>query len=154
MNKLNNHLQAAIRIAQKHAERLEYATNKLSHKFPLSKEQVEKLTNDEIETFELFTSRFAKLQDFMGAKLYPLFLEIVGEEPETMTFIDRINKLEKLEIIDSAEEWKLMRDSRNHLSHEYPDNPELTAINLNVAYGLSTKLINNLNKFVAACEKI
>ncbi len=47
-----------------------------------------------------------------------------------------------------------MRDSRNHLSHEYPDNPELTAINLNVAYGLSTKLINNLNKFVAACEKI
>ncbi len=133
---------------------MQYAITKLSPKFPLSGEQIEKLTNEEIETFELFTSRFAKLQDFMGAKLYPLFLKISEEDPETMTFIDQLNKLEKLGIIDSAEEWKLMRNSRNHLSHEYPDHPELMAINLNTAYALVPKLINYLTKIIAVCEKI
>ena len=151
---MNTRLTSAITIAKKHAERLQYAITKIAHKFPISVEQLVILTNEEIETFELFTSRFAKLQDFIGTKLYPLFLELSGEEPQKMTFIDLLNKLEKLGIIDSAEEWKLMRNARNHISHEYPENPELMAVNMNIAYEFSPKLINYLNKIIIACEKI
>ena len=35
------------------------------------------------------------------------------------TFIDRINLAEKLEMIDSAEELKAIRDLRNEIAHEY-----------------------------------
>lgn len=151
---MNIKLTSAINIANKHAERLKYAINKLAPRFPVTADQIENLTNEEAETFELFTGRFAKLQDFIGSKLYPMFLELSGEEPQKMTFIDVVNRLEQLHIIDSAEEWKLMRNYRNHISHEYPDNPELMAININIAYDFSPKLINYLNKIIIACQNL
>lgn len=151
---MNEYLKSNINIAKIHEKRLKYAINKLKHKFPISGEQIKQLTDEEIETFELFTNRFAKLQDFLGAKLYPLFLELSGEDPKKMTFIDIINRLEQLGIIESAIEWKLIRNARNHISHEYPEHPELLATHINTAYEFSPKLINYFNKIIAACEKL
>ena len=44
-----------------------------------------------------------------------------------------MNLLEKRGILPSAKEWVLMREFRNHLIHEYPDNLDLMADNLNKA---------------------
>lgn len=139
-------LQSALEIAQIHAKRLTYAKEKLSPIFPITADKLTSLTNEELLLLELLTSRFAKLQDFMGAKLFSLFLESTGEVTDEMTFLDKIHKLEKLNIVDNADDWMMMRQVRNHLSHEYPDQPQLTAEYLNQAYGLVSKLLNCLNK--------
>jgi uncharacterized protein Usg len=58
-----------------------------------------------------------------------------------MTMIDKINKLEKLNIIDDANLWFEMREIRHHLTHEYPDHPEITARYLNQMFNLAPKLL-------------
>lgn len=62
--------------------------------------------------------------------------------------IDKIHKLEKLAILDNAEEWTQLRDARNHISHEYPDNPKLAAQHLNNVYALAPKLISIYQKLI------
>ena len=73
---------------------------------------------------DAFIYRFSKIQDMMGQKLFPAFLEFVEEDPRRLTFIDMINLLEKLEVIPAASQWLSYRNLRNDLSHEYPDNEE------------------------------
>ncbi len=38
-----------------------------------------------------------------------------------------------------------MREVRNHLAHEYPEHPEITAAHLNQVFTLSPQLLNILN---------
>ena len=44
---------------------------------------------------------------------------------EIQTNLDRLNRLEKIGFLPSAEAWIKMREFRNLITHEYPDNPEL-----------------------------
>ena len=134
-------LQSVMDVAQIHAKRLKYAMKKLSSYFPISSETVISLSEDELPLFELYTSRFSKLQDLMGNALYPKLLASVGEPIDEMTFIDRLNRLEKLGVLDEAENWMKMRQIRNHLSHEYPDQPEIMAEYLNDAFNFGKTLL-------------
>ncbi len=141
-------LQSIIEVAQIHAKRLKYAMKKLNSYFPISPETILTLSEDELPLFELYTSRFSKLQDLMGNALYPKLLASTGEPVDEMTFIDRLNRLEKLGVIDDAENWMKMRQIRNHLSHEYPDQPELTAEYLNDAFDFGVTLLPYLEKTI------
>lgn len=75
-----------------------------------------------VKTIDAFILRFIKLQDFMGDKLFKEILRNVGEYKDSMSLIDCLDKLEKLEIINSAGQWLQYRTLRNNLTHEYPDN--------------------------------
>jgi len=56
----------------------------------------------------------------MGSRLFPEILETLAESVIDQPFIDILNRLEKLEIIDSAFTWIQLRKIRNDISHEYP----------------------------------
>lgn len=56
----------------------------------------------------------------MGGRLFPVILENLGEEVRELPFIDRLAKLEELNIIPSTDEWLLLRETRNIVTHEYP----------------------------------
>lgn len=56
--------------------------------------------------------------------------------------IDKLNKLEKLNIIEDAHVWIDMRKARNIIAHEYPDNPTLISNTLNSIYAYCPLLIN------------
>ncbi len=149
-------LDSNLKIADLHAKRLQYAIDKLKSRFPISVEQLISLNDEEVLIFELFSSRFTKLQDLMGAKLFGQVLEYAAEPGEYVGFIDKVNKLEKLGIIPDAQKWFLLREMRNHLSHEYPDNPELTAKNLNEAFDITNYLLlclQNIKEFVHKIEE-
>lgn len=137
-----NKFHEMIKIADVHAGRIRMALNELAALFPLDQAKVTALTMQDLLLIELLTNRFAKLQDFLGAKLINTFLEENIENTQNLTMLDKINKLERLEIIESTELWKEIRDVRNHISHEYPDHPELTAKHLNQIFTLSPKLLN------------
>lgn len=76
--------------------------------------------------------RFAKLQDSLGEKMLPLLL-LVAEEPlaPTTTFAEKLQRLERLGYIPSAEQWRVLREVRNQIAHEYPEHPEIKAAVLN-----------------------
>ena len=68
----------------------------------------------------------------MGEKVLPLILVLAQEPiPESITFAEKLNRLERIGAISSAEEWKRFRIVRNALAHDYPDDPELRASAIN-----------------------
>ena len=79
----------------------------------------------------------------IGAKLFSTIIEVSGEALNTalLTMIDKVNHLEKMGIDIHYETWAKLREIRNHLSHEYPDNPEITVLNLNEFYAFIPKLL-------------
>lgn len=150
----NELLDSTLRIADLHSKRLKYAMEKLVPSFPISGDHFSRLSDTEIPIFELFSSRFTKLQDLMGAKLFGLVLEEAKEPGEFVTFLDKLHKLEKLGVIPDSQEWLLLREIRNHLSHEYPENPEINAKYFNMAYEKANYLIECLERIKVFLDKL
>jgi hypothetical protein len=69
--------------------------------------------------FDAYLKRFASIQDFLGAKIFPLLIELSGISTSKMTEV--LYYIEKEEIIDSLEQWIELREIRNELEHDYPD---------------------------------
>ncbi|MFM2408078.1 MAG: hypothetical protein RL358_820 [Pseudomonadota bacterium] len=61
--------------------------------------------------------RFSRLQETLGDKLLPALLSALGEK--TASVIDNLDRAERLDLIDSAEQWLTMRSLRNQMVHEY-----------------------------------
>jgi hypothetical protein len=60
--------------------------------------------------------------------------------------LDKLHQLEKYRIIEDAHIWRDIRKSRNFLTHEYPNQPEIIAESLNVIYNLMPILLDIKNK--------
>lgn len=81
------------------------------------------LNDDEfIFVIDSILFRFAKLQDFLGQKIFRAFLEYQGLSIKS--FFDILKELEKEEILD-IDLWGSLREIRNELAHEYPDKEEI-----------------------------
>ncbi len=107
------------------------------------------IPEDDLAYMDMFTTRLGKLQDSLGEKVFTTLLEILGESTENKSYIDRLNKLEKLETLPSAARWQELRKLRNILVHEYPDSPSFIADNLNTAYIQAKKLLTFLDSLVS-----
>lgn len=77
---------------------------------------------DKVKVIDSFIFRFIKIQDLMGNKLFKEVLNVLGDYEPSMSMLDVLDKLEKLELIPSATCWMDYRNLRNILTHEYPDN--------------------------------
>ncbi len=137
-----------VSIANTHIKRLQFAVDKLKDLMPVDAKAVTNMDDLQFMYFEVLTGRFSKLQDFVGKQLIDLFLEANKEDTANLTMIDKINKLEKFSILDSVSDWDEFRQLRNHLIHEYPDKPEITAEYLNQTYNLANALINLTQKLL------
>ncbi|HKK80987.1 MAG TPA: hypothetical protein VJ909_01990, partial [Prolixibacteraceae bacterium] len=99
-----------------------------------------------ISFIDQFIFRFSKLQDLMGARLFPSILELLAEPVYDKAFIDILNRLEKLHVIESATEWVELRNIRNDIAHEYPASLLERIEGINV-------LFNNWGKLEQIVEK-
>ena len=69
----------------------------------------------------------------MGNKLFREVLDRLGEYDDSMSRLDVLDRMEKLELIDSADAWMDYRNLRNTLTHEYPDNKEVVIQSIKAA---------------------
>jgi uncharacterized protein with HEPN domain len=138
-----------IQIAKLHLNRLKKASQEIKEK-----KLLENFDMDDFETVKVidtFIFRFIKLQDYLGQKLFRRFLEEIGELYENMSFIDILDKLERLEIISLSEEWIEIRKLRNKLTHEYPDEIEEMKKEIEIAINkipVLEEAIKNLENFL------
>lgn len=142
-----------IDICRTHSERLKWSMQQLAGKKPFTVQNLQKLTNVDLAVFDQFIVRFSKLQDVMGAKLLPSVLELTHEEGELNTFIDKLNRLEKIGALNSVEQWLKLREMRNQFAHDYPDEPEIQASLLNKAFGMAEELLDVLEQVIRFSEK-
>jgi len=87
--------------------------------------------------------RFSKLQDFLGQKIFRIFLEYQGIG--LSSFYDVLKELEKEEILD-IDLWGSLREIRNELAHEYPDKEEIEE---KIVF-----IISKVNDLIKVYEKI
>ena len=106
-----------------------------------------------VAVIDSFIFRFAKFQDAMGKKLFPLTLQLLGENIENLPFIDWLNRLEKLGLIPSAQRWMELRALRNLLTHIYPWEGEKILYNLREALKMSEELLQIYETFKNLLER-
>lgn len=68
---MNIAYHAALEVCKRHADRLTWAMTRLRARFPLSESTMRDLDDTELAILNQFSARFSKLQDAMGAKLFP-----------------------------------------------------------------------------------
>lgn len=98
-----------------------------------------------------FLFNFSKIQDKIGSKLFKhVLFELKEINDYTIPMKDVVNILEKLEIIESADDWDKLREIRNILSHEYPDSIKERIQNIKLAlngYDLMINLYKKLKEY-------
>jgi len=121
------------RVVDKEIHHLSYSARKLFNE-PFTVERAKQLnTSDELaEQLEAFTSRFCRLQDTLGDKLLPTWLDVL-EEKATVA-IDNLDKAEKIGVLPSVELWLELRQLRNQMIHEYIEDLDILVDALQAAY--------------------
>ena len=134
-------LDSLVEVCDLHASKLHMAYLYVKPLSPFNGNMISELQNEQISFVELLISRFTKLQDTLGAKLFPLILDFLQAEEKTRSFLDILHQMEKFDLLESTQDWLAMRTLRNHLTHEYPDKQDLVADNLNKAIASSFELL-------------
>ena len=117
---LNDRIRNAIAAGDAHISRMKSALKRLSPIFPLTEGKFRDLTDDQVSYTDQLILRFLKLQDLLGQKIFPEILLALQEDYSNRPFLDVINRLEQLRILDSAEGWIALREVRNLITHDYP----------------------------------
>jgi len=146
-------LKSILNECAKHLKRMNFAYKKISSLFPITKERISKLNEDEISYIDQIIYRFSKLQDAIGQKLFKAVLIFLDEDVINKSSIDIFNRLEQLEIIENYEIWKDLRDLRNELAHEYEEDENETAEKLNTLFEKKSDLEKYLNDIHNYLEK-
>lgn len=122
---------------------------------PLDASRYVRLTEDEVEHIDQFLFRFAKLQDTLGEKLFVLMLTFLEEENlKSKPFIDILNRLEQLGLLEDKNVWLALRKIRNNIAHQYEDEALQATEALNAIYAATPALaaiyLTLKNRYLAA----
>lgn len=100
---------------------------------------------------DAYLKRFASVQDFLGAKVFSLLLDVSGISYTKMSEV--LYHIEKENIIDSLSDWIELREVRNELEHDYPDELEYALEDLKFCVDSFEKLESYYIRSVAFAEK-
>jgi len=104
---------------------------------------------EELESFESFTGRFARLSDILIQKIFRLVDELDLDSQGTIR--DRINRAEKKELIDSSDVFVEIRMVRNDIAHEYL--PEAIHDIFEKVLTLTPHLLESVERTIMYCKK-
>ena len=76
------------------------------------------LSDGQHESMAAFRVRFSEFQEHLGKFMRAVAIK---EEKDVDRFGAVLAFMERLQVLDSAEHWKLIRELRNAVNHEYED---------------------------------
>ena len=82
------------------------------------------LTADQHESLAAFRVRFSEFQEQLGKAMRAVAMQ---EEQNVDSFGAVLSFMERLQVVDSADHWRLIRELRNAVNHEYEENAERLA---------------------------
>lgn len=116
---------------------------------PFVAERVRHGSEEAIEAQDAFIQRFAQAADHVLRKLFPRTLAVLEVSDEALAFLDALDRLERIGLIDDAEQWSGVARLRNRLIHEYALSEQDLADDLNAAWsaaGLLTAQIKRIER--------
>lgn len=150
---IKNSLNHKIYECNRHIEKLNDARSYLKSIIPLTLESYLKVDKIQSSFIDQLNFRFSKLQDTIGESLFKGLLILSKEDVKKMTFLDILNKLEGLELIDKNR-WLKLREVRNEIAHEYSFNQDEVVDNINLIYSKTDELIEVYRTLLVFMESI
>ncbi len=124
----------------RHVEKLNDAQDYLKNIMPLTIKKYLQIDKIQSSFIDQLNFRFSKLQDTIGESILKGILILSEERVEKMTFLDILNRLEKLDILNKNR-WLELREVRNEIAHEYSFNQDEVVDNINLIYEKVDELI-------------
>jgi hypothetical protein len=145
-------LQFLVRVVRKECQHL-VDTDKRLFESVFTLEQANQLEKNIAlaERVEAFVGRFGRLQDTVGDKLLPLLLVALSEKPSAA--IDNYDRAERLGLLNSADEWIVIRNLRNQMVHEYVEDPVVLTSALQNGHAFVQALVAAANKMIDEIER-
>lgn len=145
-------LQFLARVVRKECKHLVATDQRLfGELFTLEKAITLEENIELAERVEAFVGRFGRLQDTVGDKLLPLLLVALGEKASSN--IDNLDRAERLRLLNSADEWIIIRNLRNQMVHEYVEDPIVLTSALQSGHVFVPALVAVANKMIAEIER-
>lgn len=152
MKILTMKVQSYIGECEKHISRINRASKMMESFIPLEPEGMASLDDEQIGCIDQFLFRFIRLQDTMGENLFKNILLLLEENLSGLSFIDILNRLEQLELLNK-QEWINLRSMRNRATHEYPDMDAEIATAINSLHAHSSEMETILKKIKNYLQK-
>jgi len=108
------------------------------------------LTEEQHESLAAFRVRFSEFQEHLGKAMRAVAIE---EEVKPEPFGAVLAFMEKLEVLDSVEHWKLIRELRNSVNHEYEENVDRLSNFFHHLIEEAPTLTGYFNRLVEFCRK-
>jgi len=134
----------------RHREKILDAKEFLDDVFPLDMEKYPHISKIESSFIDQLIYRFSKLQDTLGESVFKGVLILSKENVKKMTFLDILNRLEELEVMEK-DKWIALREIRNEATHEYSFNQQEVVNSINLIYLKADELLEiyqNVAKFI------
>ena len=119
---MTEHLQLIARQLD-HLQRMQtylaHSFERCKNIFPVTNWQ--NLSMQQHEMLAAFRVRFSEFQEHLGKTMRAVAIE---EEVDVERFGTVLAFMEKLGVLDSVEQWKIIREIRNAVNHEYEEDAE------------------------------
>ena len=146
-------LERYFEEAKKHIQKIKAAQEILQNVMPLDAKSLMGLDEREQDKLDILIFRFAKLQDLLGRKIFRTILSYSGYETD-IPFVEILSELEREGLIE-VERWMALRDARNAIAHEYPNEEAQIVDELNFIYdevGYLVELTSRLEEYFDAIK--
>ena len=108
-----------VLLLQESLARLDSAERWLQRSYSLCRDIdfTEELAEEQYDALETLTSRFARVSDMVLQKVFRNIDKLELEDGGTL--LDALNRAEKRGLVESVDQFRLMRELRNEIAHEY-----------------------------------
>ena len=104
------------------------------------------------ERTDAFVARFGRLQDLLGDKWLPAWLRAM-QEPQGAV-LENLDRAEKLDLIDSADQWLAVRKLRNLMVQEYLEQAQALHAALLAAHASVPMLLQTVQRLAARTQPL
>ncbi|MCX7113638.1 MAG: hypothetical protein NTX45_26850 [Proteobacteria bacterium] len=133
---------------QRMSEYLAHSVQRCQQIFPVSNWRT--LSLEQHEILAAFRVRFSEFQEHLGKTMRAIAIE---EEVKVDRFGSVLAFMEKLGVLESAERWKIIRELRNAVNHEYEeDTDRLTQFFMEMV-NATPELFDCHHKLLGFCRK-
>lgn len=107
------------------------------------------LTPEQHESLAAFRVRFSEFQEHLGKVMRAVAIE---EEVNAERFGSVLAFMEKIRVLDDAEHWKLIRELRNVVNHEYEEDASKLGEFFTALVGETPVVFGYLQRLVEFCR--
>ena len=133
---------------QRMREYLAYSTQRVQRILPINNWRA--LHLEQHETLAAFRIRFSEFQEHLGKTMRAVAIE---EEVEVERFGSVLAYMEKLGVLESTERWKIIRELRNAVNHEYEEDADRLTQFFTEMVKATPELVEHYQRLLDFCAK-